>query len=122
MKTTITALVFCALAGGAQAEACLQDGQQIRGEVRYVETRHPLNGEPIKGVLLVLSKAVCIASDSATSGRWVEIRFDDERQFSRLQPGDDATITAKYEHPGTANHIGDIMAFDAQIVSVRRQK
>jgi hypothetical protein len=121
MRLIIPVIIFSIVQVAiARAEPCLHDGDRVSGEVRNVETRHPGNGKLLSYRFLVTFKPVCVDNKDLghAEGRWIQIVLADQKEISRLTLGDTATIMASYEPPLSAYHLGDLMAFRAQIVSV----
>ena len=99
------------------AEPCIRNGDQLEGELRYVETRHP-TGYLIRVPFLHLDHARCVNGEMGhAEGRWIQLSAADGHAFSSIQSGSNIVVEADdYEPPLTAWHIGDIIAFDARLV------
>ncbi len=96
----------------------LHNGDKITGEVRLVETTHP-NGSRLCYKMIVITPPACIydAFLGHAQGRWIQVVLRNQSDSKHLKLGEVVTISAYYEPPTTAYHLGDIMAFDAVIVS-----
>jgi hypothetical protein len=114
------ALFFVAMCADADARSCLHDGDSLTGEIRDVQTKHPGNGMLLSSRFLVVPEKVCVESKDLgfAEGRWIQIVLLNQSDLPKLVLGDSATIKANYDVPVTAYHLGDIMAFNAEIISV----
>jgi hypothetical protein len=105
-----------ALAQAADAE-CLTKGQVIAGKFEWVSATHP-NGTPIRAPFVILSKAACEHDFFGSArGTRVQLALHNIDEMKNIRPGTMLTIRADYGTPETAWHIGDIIAFNAKIVS-----
>jgi hypothetical protein len=97
--------------------ACLQDGEAITGKLAWMSLTQP-QGKPIPAPFLMLDKPAC-AHDALgnVQGTRVQLLLKGIDPLQNVKEGDTLTVTANYGRPETKWHIGDIVAFDAQIVS-----
>lgn len=115
-------MIVEALAALAIQQACLADGERIRGELRYVETEHP-NGTPMRSAFLVTADPVCVDDEYGRSeGKMVQLVTVDPKAFASIPAG--STIVVEVEDfatPMTAWHFGDIVAFGTRVVGYELQ-
>ena len=115
-------MIVEALAALAIQNACLSDGDRIRGELRYVETKHQ-NGALMRSAFLVTSDPVCVDDEFGRSeGKWVQLVSVDPQAFASIPMG--STIVVQVEDfatPMTAWHFGDIVAFGTRVVGFELQ-
>lgn len=112
-----------ALALQASPEPCLDRGERITGELRYVETQHP-NGTPLRNAVLVLDEKRCVVDPDYghAEGKWVQVSGPVEESVRDLSPSTTIVIEAnEYLVPHTAWHVGDIVALDARLVGYELQ-
>ncbi|HYE43223.1 MAG TPA: hypothetical protein VEA15_07495 [Caulobacteraceae bacterium] len=120
------ALLMALAATPAVADDCrlLMAGDRVEGEFRWVESRHP-NGEAIRAPFIVTGARVCVPGESLVDGtifnaegHWLQLGLADDSVAESLVPGELYSLTAEYDVPMTAWHIGDIMAFEAQVLPI----
>ena len=125
-RIAIAVLLASLLAAPALADDCrlLKAGDRVEGEFRWVESRHP-NGQPIRAAFVVTAERVCVPGESLSDGKpftaeghWLQLGFAEEGAADALVPGELYSVTADYDVPMTAWHIGDIMAFEAQVLPI----
>ena len=110
-------LLLAAAADPPQMSTCLKDGQEISGEMRWVESRHVGNKSDLRYPFLVLEKLSCFDGDQGrVFGRWVQLGLSKD-EMKGLKTGYTITVKAKFMVPASAYHIGDVVAMDAVIVS-----
>lgn len=102
---------------------CVQDGERLRGELRFVETQHP-NGTALRYAFLVLVEARCVDEPGVgqSEGKWVQLSPAEGTSFDTLPPGTTIVVEAEdYFTPHTAWHVGDIVALGARLVGYELQ-
>lgn len=110
------------LAGLALQQACLSDGQQITGELRYVETSVPVDylpeGAGLRAAFIVLPETACLEVEGGqVEGRWIQLFYDNRLMFTDIPRGSRIVIEAShYALPTTPWHIGDFVAFEIRVV------
>ncbi len=105
---------------------CLENGDQISGEFRYVESRHP-NGTSLRYGFVVVPEPVCVVAESRETGemylvwgRWIQISYAEDEVGNQPYVGDAVTVSADYFEPHTAWHLGDIVGINARVIAAER--
>ena len=110
-------MIALAVLATAAAQPCLTNGEQISGEMRWVETRRAGAKSDLRFPFIVLAQPRCVDNAQGHSeGRWVQLGLSRDEMKS-LTPGAKLTIKAQYLVPAGTSIVGDILAMDAVIVS-----
>jgi hypothetical protein len=106
-------------------EPCLADRQSFSGELRLVETRHPM-GQFIRNFHLHLGTGVCVTAEGLDGReniqhvREIQIVPSGREQQQRLSALIGATLTVRghFEVPPTVWYTGEVALSDGQILNV----
>ncbi len=110
------AISALALAPAAHAAGCLKDGEPVTGKFAWASSTHP-NGTAIHVPFVILAKSVCVKDEfGEATGTRMQVVLKDTDAIKAYREGSMLTIEGKYGPPETAWHIGEIMAFDAEII------
>ena len=111
------ALLLAAAADPPQMSTCLKDGDELKGQIRWVDSRQPGAKADLRFPFLVLDKLSCFdTAQGRAFGRWVQLGLSKD-EMKGLTAGNTLTVKANFSIPTNAFTIGDVVAMDAVIVS-----